>query len=669
MKFNNGSQSVISTGEINRANMEVNAKSFSVLAGLYSDTIKAVVREYSTNALDEHIKTGNPDPFHVHLPTTSEPYFYVRDFGDGLDQDEFLDVYLTFFKSGKDHSNEFNGCLGLGSKVLFAEAIGGGTIETWKNGVHCVYDCFIGREGTPDYTLLSRNESDEPNGVKVTIQVKSHNFHSYEKAAFSVFKWFERKPKFIGKTIEVPTLDQSAVKAGYRIDKVYGNKSYAVMGNVAYELKYHESLKKYQDILEDNYHNYILFFDIGEISFSPNREGLLYNNDKTIKAIERKLEKIKQDVANKINQEISTCKTEWDAVLKFCEINKNYPDSLIPKKLIFNGKPLNHIKNYVDYSNTTEYPIEFGRYKKRGVDTSRMYLNDGFSYVINDLKIGSLARCKELNEKTNKTVYLLTDSLIKQIPITYDKNKFIKASSLPKPTPKARAKGNVGKVTKLVDGYSVTNCWKLADASTVKDKYYIIRDRYNVKYLDKIITPMEMNGYLKAADLFGKIEVYAVNHKEEQEYIDAGWEKIDDILDKKTKSVQKQIENQKDFLNKMYTIMISFYEKSYYGGYNREKDFHFNINSILSRKENCALINACIDEKIFFNKNKNKYDSLIETIDKLKNQGIIIKTEECKKTKAIFEAAIDKYPALNENIDKDHLHYYLLGVSYASGDN
>jgi HSP90 family molecular chaperone len=66
--------------------IEATAKAFSILSdGLYSNKIKAVIRELSTNAYDAHVSAGCPDsPFRVQLPTKLEPVFVVRDFGTGL---------------------------------------------------------------------------------------------------------------------------------------------------------------------------------------------------------------------------------------------------------------------------------------------------------------------------------------------------------------------------------------------------------------------------------------------------------------------------------------------------------------------------------------------------------------------------------------------------------
>lgn len=50
---------------------------FEILSsGLYSNKIKAIVRELGCNAYDSHVAAGHPEkPFDVHIPTMLSPTF------------------------------------------------------------------------------------------------------------------------------------------------------------------------------------------------------------------------------------------------------------------------------------------------------------------------------------------------------------------------------------------------------------------------------------------------------------------------------------------------------------------------------------------------------------------------------------------------------------------
>ena len=105
----------------NQFSISQNAKMYKILSdSLYSDKIMAVIRELSTNAYDAHIAAKNKNSFKVTLPTQTNPSFKVRDFGTGLSQTDMEELYTTYGASNKNDSNDFVGCLGLGSKSPFA---------------------------------------------------------------------------------------------------------------------------------------------------------------------------------------------------------------------------------------------------------------------------------------------------------------------------------------------------------------------------------------------------------------------------------------------------------------------------------------------------------------------------------------------------------------------
>lgn len=96
--------------------IQATAKSFQILSdGLYSNKIRAIIRELSTNAYDSHVAAGKAQvPFTVNIPNVLAPWFSVRDYGVGLSHDEVLSIYTSYFTSTKSDSDDFVGALGLG---------------------------------------------------------------------------------------------------------------------------------------------------------------------------------------------------------------------------------------------------------------------------------------------------------------------------------------------------------------------------------------------------------------------------------------------------------------------------------------------------------------------------------------------------------------------------
>ena len=99
-------------GELPGTSHKMNIKSefmehvMSMLANMYSRPREAVLREYSTNALDAQIETGNTalNGFHnpatgaaieVELPGPLSQFLKIRDYGIGLNEDDMvrLDIH------------------------------------------------------------------------------------------------------------------------------------------------------------------------------------------------------------------------------------------------------------------------------------------------------------------------------------------------------------------------------------------------------------------------------------------------------------------------------------------------------------------------------------------------------------------------------------------------
>lgn len=169
---------------IGKFGMEMNAKAYQILTdGIYSNKIKAIIRELSTNAWDSHVEANNHNPFDVHLPFTGEEYFYIRDYGTGLSEQSILNVYTSFFTSTKDTSNKYNGILGIGSKVPYSYNTKTFTIDSYYHGTQYTYVCFIDDAGIPSYAKVSEVKTDEPNGVKIQFAVNTNDIYSFGNEA------------------------------------------------------------------------------------------------------------------------------------------------------------------------------------------------------------------------------------------------------------------------------------------------------------------------------------------------------------------------------------------------------------------------------------------------------------------------------------------------------
>ena len=164
-----------------------NAKSYNVLSKkIYTNKVQAVIREVSCNAHDAHVAADQDAQFKVHLPTTLESWFAVRDYGTGLTEQEVREIFCIYFCSTKTASNKAIGCLGLGSKSPFAVA-DSFTVTSWINGQKTVYSCYKDAKKSPQIARLTQEDSDEPTGIEVKMTVNGRS-EEFKREAIRVFQ-------------------------------------------------------------------------------------------------------------------------------------------------------------------------------------------------------------------------------------------------------------------------------------------------------------------------------------------------------------------------------------------------------------------------------------------------------------------------------------------------
>lgn len=238
-----------------------------VLTNLYSDPIYAVVREYSTNALDSHVAAGNPAPIAVTLPQqgVDSPVFVVRDFGVGLDLDGLRRTYLSYGASTKRDSDEFNGTLGLGSKSGLTYAPLGFQIDAVKDGYQVLAVVAQGDDGVGAMQILADRPTHLGNGVTITIPVQRHDVNRFHDAAAKLFAvWAPgtvevngEAPKSIHDEDNLVWLDEDVAIGRYTTSRI-------IMGSVPYEV----------DVRNDWGWNVVAKVPMGSVHFTPSREDL-----------------------------------------------------------------------------------------------------------------------------------------------------------------------------------------------------------------------------------------------------------------------------------------------------------------------------------------------------------------------------------------------------------
>ena len=302
-------------GEAVQMTLDANSLShlMSVLTNLYSDKTKAVVREYSTNALDSHIEAGVDRPIEVSTPTDFKPYFTVRDYGVGMDAETIREVYSKYGASTKRGTDSQNGMLGLGSKSALTYTTQF-NITGIKDGIKTFVVVSRTSDGSGEMKIISQTEVFEGNGVTISIPV--NNCREIEKAAHDFFRFW--KPG----TVLLNGKDPALVK-GLQLGKFIAtdqiSEDYIVMGNVAYPVPHNDRIFK-------GYHysrmGIVAYVDMGEINFTPSRESL-HMTQLTRQTVNRLRNEFEVEVRNHIEEKIANASTHVEAIKGLHEIEKS----------------------------------------------------------------------------------------------------------------------------------------------------------------------------------------------------------------------------------------------------------------------------------------------------------------------------------------------------------
>ena len=352
---------------------------FKILSnGLYSRKIEAVIRELSTNAADEHIFAGKREvPFEVTLPSYTGSIFSIRDFGNGLSDADAISLYTKFFESTKRQDNEVDGCLGLGSKSPFA-VTNEFQVTSWHGGMKNVYKCFKS-SGIPMLKNIHSEASDEPTGVMVSLKPLSEysRVSDWESYAERVYKFFAVKPKVnvdLDMTLEEPLLhgDGWSIHPNLR-------ENYARMGNIAYPIDFYSVAGGEENnlLIKDlrTMKGLILQFNLGDFSFTPNREELDYN-EKTRTALTAAAKKMVDFLMESMRSVVSQASSLYQARMLFIAKRKHLlgmfdarlTDGIHSKvsamNLKFNDQELFSSNNVVGLSTTLNCIVKSLRYSR-----------------------------------------------------------------------------------------------------------------------------------------------------------------------------------------------------------------------------------------------------------------------------------------------------------------
>lgn len=283
----------------------------NMLINQYTDQELASIREYVTNAWDEHVKLGLDRPIEVSLPSRLSPFLRIKDYGVGMDSDAIRRVYSQYGSSTKRDSNDFNGMFGIGGKAALSYT-DQFTVVSTKNGRTIQVSVSRAANGAGFMQIVSDKETDKPSGTEIIIPAKLPNQFG-EKAAHLFGFWAPGTVVVDGQ----PPKQHEHLSLTDNVWLIDGDQSYIVMGNVPYKARIKHDLPRGYDYAarrprEEK--SVAVFVPIGAVDIPPSREEIVATDHKTkqeIRAIEGTIERAKSGA---VQREINAATTPAEAV-------------------------------------------------------------------------------------------------------------------------------------------------------------------------------------------------------------------------------------------------------------------------------------------------------------------------------------------------------------------
>jgi hypothetical protein len=435
MKLNQTSSTYETSGDMEEQFFSIKDQGmiFDILRNkMYSNPILAICREISCNARDAHREVGkSSEPIVIQLPNGLEPYYKIRDFGPGISPERMYDVFIQYTASTKRNDNLQTGGFGLGAKTPFSYS-DAFSIVTNVNGVKYNYGAAIDETRVGKLALLSSEPTTDPNGTEIIIPVKPNDFHTFAEWTESSTQHWDVKPIIKGyargsfswqeikRTLESKTKSWviSISENGWQ------RNVYAIVDGIEYPLDLN-ALRKYADgkLIDSSRGNLYLYFGVGELTLSANREQVQLDKA-TQDKIRKRLEDVLKEIKETVSEKIDSFPNLWDANVYYRkELSQVFTNINFLGTLEWKGVPL-HTATHAPTGCPT-FKFTKGKYSRKfGTDPDKLSRSAGsdLSFEPNTLIFINDLPLKEPTPRHVKKAFEEDDKLVNVLVICPNDN-------------------------------------------------------------------------------------------------------------------------------------------------------------------------------------------------------------------------------------------------------
>lgn len=150
------------------------------LTDAYQKPIDSIVRETISNAIDTTKRAGSNIPVEITTPSRYIPKFIVKDYGEGMTEDELFKNFKNYGNSTKKLDGKQIGSFGIGAKAPLAYARSF-HVESIKDGQY-LHAVMTRQDTSTTMDLLEKKATDEPNGTTITVPVDLYDIPAFSSA-------------------------------------------------------------------------------------------------------------------------------------------------------------------------------------------------------------------------------------------------------------------------------------------------------------------------------------------------------------------------------------------------------------------------------------------------------------------------------------------------------
>jgi hypothetical protein len=447
-----------------------------------------------------------------------------------------MEIYTTYFHSTKTDSNDYVGALGLGSKSPYSIA-DSFTVTSWFNGEKRVYSAYKDENDCPQFALLTADSTDEPNGIEVSVAASDP--YEFEQEAVSVYKFFDKLPNINIDSV-VHNIEDAHKQYKIKTDDFASSTQWGdvtcVMGNVGYRLNRGDIEHPMADM------DVVLYFNIGDLNFTPGRESLSLD-DKTKNNVIAKLDLLKEGMKEALQIKLDACETYYEAKCLYEGVNRQFK-----RGCTYNGDDLINAPDFP--SSTRCYYTEGYSHGTKVMDVITGYYDNKTEYFWKQNGyVGRIRGYLGGSYQQNRRVILVEKEHVEAIGI--DPSLVRNLDELPK-VERVSSTGTVSKCKVYTwngqDRYKNADNWNEAvvDLKDGEERVYVEINRFEIKgqkWFTNSVWHMRQS-LSQTKEYIGDVKVYGVKSVllKSKAFQNGNWISLDEYLKREmTKVAPKSI--------------------------------------------------------------------------------------------------------------------------------